>query len=125
MSAELLFATAAPCSDCGRPAEPDRGCPWCAGRTVAEAKKTATRAAKIDAEWQHRAVEFRRGLGLGATFTADDLVEAVGLPIGSGNQVGALMHTWATRGWIVAAGFTVSARKSNHGRVLRQWQVVV
>lgn len=122
---DALFTFEAPCGDCGRPQRPGLACAWCAGRNHREAKKAGTRAAKLDPEWQQRAVEYRRGLGIGATFTADDLIEAIGLPTGSSNQVGAIVHTWATRGFIEAAGFTQSTRKSNHGRWVRQWQVAV
>ena len=55
-------------------------------------------------------------------FTADDLVDAIGLPVGSSNQVGAFFH-WLSKACIITFhGYTTSKRKSNHGRLIREWE---
>ena len=121
MSADALFALDLNCTNCGRHMA-DNVCPWCIAK---EPKAAGMKAANVDPEWQHRAIEYRRNLGLGAIFTADDLIDAVGLPTGSSNQIGAVLNGWAKRGWIVPADYTTSTRKSNHGRVLRSWRVAI
>ncbi len=59
----------------------------------------------------------------GVTFTADDLVAAVGMPPGdSHNAVGAVFHAAAGEGWIVDAGTTRSRRPDAHGRKVTRWR---
>lgn len=119
----LFGTTLSDCHDCGRPLR-NSVCGWCSTRSGYEAKAAATAAVVKDAEWHQRANQYRRDLGPGLTFTADDLRACVGLPSGSTNQVGALMHSWASKGLIKAAGFTTSTVKGNHGRILREWEIL-
>lgn len=119
----LFDVTLSDCHTCGRPLR-NSVCTWCAANTGYEAKALATAAVVKDAEWHQRANEYRRDLGPGLTFTADDLRDVVGLPQGSSNQIGALVHSWASKGLIKASGFTTSNVKGNHGRILREWEVV-
>ena len=103
----------------------------CAGKTCTvceitrngiEAKEVGTAKVVRDPRWWHEANEFINTLAPGARFTADDLVELIGLPDGSPNQVGACVRTWAAQDRILANGYEVSRRKSNHGRVVRLWR---
>jgi hypothetical protein len=119
-----LFATTLDdCSTCGRPIR-NGICSWCAAGDGYGAKAAATAAVVKDAEWHQRANDYRRNLGPGQTITADDLRMHVGLPCGSTNQIGALMHSWASKGLIRASGFTTSSVKGNHGRILREWEIL-
>jgi hypothetical protein len=119
----LFDNTDADCSTCGRPLR-NSVCVWCAHVGGYAAKAAATAAVVKDDEWHNRANEYRRGLAPGQPFTADDLRNQVGLPVGSSNQIGALVHSWASKGLIRASGFTTSTIKGNHGRILREWETV-
>ena len=124
MQDDTLFDTTySDCSSCGRPLR-NSVCVWCANRGGYAAKAAAAAAVVKDEEWHQRANEYRRGLNPGQPFTADDLRANVGLPVGSSNQIGALMHSWASKGLIRASGFTTSTIKGNHGRILREWETV-
>lgn len=124
MQDDTLFATTlADCHDCGRPLR-NSVCSWCASRSGYGARAAATAAVVKDAEWHQRANDYRRNLGPGHSITADDLRLHVGLPCGSTNQIGALMHSWASKNLIRASGFTTSSVKGNHGRILREWEIL-
>ena len=99
-------------------------CRYCGGRTGIEAKKAAVKAVRdaTDEEWDDRAQQWIIELGRGRMFTADDLVDAIGLPVGSSNQVGAFFHWLSKAGIITFHGYTTSKRKSNHGRLIREWE---
>ena len=63
----------------------------------------------------------------GLEISADDLIQAVGLPSGEtvtncNNAVGALFHKWAKCGFIVESGRVRSNRASNCGREIRVWK---
>lgn len=80
-------------------------------------------------DWPQRAEAYLEQLGPGSTFTADDLVEALGLPTGedgtpNNNGVGATLSALAKRRLIRRVGYTNSRRVSNHSRVLRLWAVL-
>lgn len=123
---DALFALPVACSSCGRP-ETHSGCAWCATRTGPAAQAAAVTAIRRDPEWQARADDWLRSLRdfgpTGWLVTADHLVDAVGLPDGSPNQVGAIFQRWARKGWVKAAGHAQATRKVSHGRWLRSWAV--
>lgn len=93
-------------------------------RTGEQAKDKGTKAVSKDPAWWHEAAQWLNTQPLGITFTADDLTNAIGLPHGTGNQVGACIRSWAAADRITPAGYETAARKSSHGRVLRVWQVI-
>lgn len=98
-------------------------CQVCAlTRDGKEAKTRGTTRTTKDARWWVEAGRFLKALAPGALFTADDLVQLIGLPDGSPNQVGACVRAWAAGDHIKAHGFEESTRKSNHGRVVRVWR---
>ena len=104
---------------------PGPWCRYCEMRPGPEAKKAALKAvrdARTDEEWDRRAQQWVIDLGRGQMFTADDLVEAIGLPVGSSNQVGAFFNYLAKHWMIRLNGYTTSKRKSNHGRLIREWE---
>lgn len=130
MTAELaLFEVFDNCMGCGRTLA-GSACPWCAGRASgAEASQVALAAANRsrDLEWAERADLWLRTLAgweIVQPITADDLIEAVGLPAGSENQIGARFQAWRKAGYIRQAGVETSKRPSNHGRLLRAWEVI-
>jgi len=79
--------------------------------------------AEIDKNWRIQATIFRKSLAIGGLFTADLLIEAIGLPDGHPNQIGALFRSWASMGVITSMGnYVVSTRESNNGRSIRMWK---
>lgn len=95
-------------------------CEWLDGKA---AKAKAVKATKLDPRWAHEAVEWRRSLDPHEIFTADDLVDAIGLPDGHPNQIGALFRQWSEANVIKAVGYKASKRASNHARPIQVWQV--
>jgi hypothetical protein len=79
--------------------------------------------AEIDKNWRIQATIFRKSLAIGGLFTADLLIEAIGLPDGHPNQIGALFRSWASMGVITSMGnYVLSTRQSNNGRSIRMWK---
>lgn len=93
-------------------------------RTSGEAKAAGTKKVNRDDGWWAEAHAWLELQPLGLTFTADDLVDAIGLPHGSTNQVGAIIRAWAVQDQINPVGYAEARRQSSHGRVLRIWQVI-
>lgn len=92
-------------------------------RTSSAAKDLGTSRPKRDHAWWTEAARWLDRQPIGLEFTADDLVESVGLPHGSPNQVGAIVRTWAVSDLIAPVGYTEAKRHTSHGRVLRIWRV--
>ena len=58
----------------------------------------------------------------GARFTSEDITLNIGMPPGSPNAVGALMHSAAARGLCVKTGDTTRARRRKcHAALLLIW----
>lgn len=96
-------------------------CEWLDGKA---AKVKGTRAAKLDPRWSREAVEWRRGMIDGDLFTADDLIDAIGLPDGHPNQIGALFRQWHQARQIAPTDrHYTSQRASNHARRQIVWEV--
>ncbi|MEN6426061.1 MAG: hypothetical protein ABFE13_11900 [Phycisphaerales bacterium] len=80
--------------------------------------------------WTERATERIITAVPGMTFTADDVVEVVGLPTDAdlsarcNNALGGLFMSLARQGVIRPVGYAKSARVSSRGRVVRVWQRV-
>lgn len=113
MTAETLFD---PPHTCRGP-----WCRYCETRGGVEAASAAIDATVKDAEWVNRANDWLNRLPSMAIITADELTRDIGLPAGTGNQVGAIFRKWHTAKIIRPVGFTTSGRASNHGRILREW----
>jgi hypothetical protein len=99
------------------------GCVFCATRTGQGAKLAGTEAVNRDHAWRDEAERWLRLQVPGDVFTADDLVGCIGKPVGSGNQIGALLRGWATAGRIHMTGVANAGRAQSHGRLIRVWQV--
>ena len=97
-------------------------CRYCETRGGVEAASAAIASTNTDPEWTMRAVDWLNKIGPYAIITADELTRDIGLPVGTGNQVGAIFRKWHTAKIIRPIGFTTSGRASNHGRVLREWK---
>lgn len=120
---DALFDVDPSCSDCGRDLVLGL-CAWCAAKPTGQTGIDAAHHAR-DLEWAHRANKWLDNCtDHGTVITADDLIAAVGLPTGSENQIGARFQAWRKAGFIRQAGVTTSTRRSNHGRLLRAWEVI-
>jgi hypothetical protein len=101
------------------------GCVFCATRDGAAARDAGVKAtARRDLEWWTRAEAWLDSHYVGERITADDLVDAIGLPDGSPNAVGAFLRTQSVLGALESDGFTTATRPSSHSRTLRVWRVI-
>jgi len=79
-------------------------------------------------EWNERATAVILALAeTGQPFTADHVIERVGLPtryqgMNANNAVGAAISAASRRKQIISIGFTTANRASSHNRVLRIWR---
>lgn len=79
-------------------------------------------------EWAERAkTTIQQLASTGENFTADDIIQRVGLPtrylgMNANNAVGAAVSASARRKEIKRVGFTTANRASSHGRVLSIWR---
>lgn len=88
-----------------------------AGRVASELAHMAA-----DPEWAEKAWAWIvRKAEAGEMFTADNLVEAVGMPDAHRNAVGGLIRRASTSKLIQSVGTTQSTRKETHGRLVRVW----
>lgn len=77
-------------------------------------------------DWSALADEWFNSLPLGADFTSEDLVQAVGLPataeypLNRNNAVGAKMRSWAGRSEEV--GYRKTVRITSHSRRIVLWR---
>jgi len=98
------------------------GCHFCEWLSGQQARDRAVTVIRMDPAWLEAATVWRRD-HIGADITADDLVEAVGLPEGSPNQIGALFRKWAQMGLCRVVDYKKSQRNSNHARRILVWEV--
>lgn len=101
------------------------GCVFCATRTGIGAKLAAIKAVTRDPAWWAEADRWLELQPIGDQFTADDLIACIGKPMGSANQIGARLRSWASAGAIVRTGYTEATRKESHGRAVAVWAVVL
>lgn len=101
---------------CGGPA-----CRYCEMRDAPAAKAAALAGVVRDMRWWKAADDWLDARPSNVAFTADDLLDDIGLPDGSSNQVGARLRAWKASDEIYATEYVASRRPSNHGRVLMRW----
>ena len=94
-------------------------CEWLDGHA---AKTKAVKAVNFDIRWLQEATEWRWTMR-GHEITADTLIDAIGLPDGHPNQIGALFSKWAQAGFIRLVKGRASHRNSNHARQIKVWEV--
>lgn len=90
------------------------------GRDLADEGGFRAYLAQAVDDWRPKAqAVLDRLAASGATFTADDVTEEVGVPR-QPNAVGGLFR--ANRGALEAVGYTQAGRTQSHARVLRVWR---
>jgi hypothetical protein len=119
----LFDVTPSDCWQCGRPLR-NSACGWCAqnpaGTTLVRTIESTTK----DHEWIERATQWRRSLTLHSRVTADDLIAAIGLPMGSPNQIGSLFHTWHKKRYLRFIRTVKAQRKSRNAGSHKEWEVL-
>lgn len=104
------------------PTQPTQG--LAQGRALRDAGAAvvgSTAPGHLVTSWRNRAeASLARAIASGETFSADDLVEEVGLPPRP-NMLGALFLHAAKADRINAVGFAPSTRPAARGRVQRTW----
>ncbi len=78
-------------------------------------------AAGATPDWQFAAREWIDGQPMGATFTADDLCDAIGVPASQG-AVGAAFVAASKRGTIGALNYVKSDRAGRHKSRIMKWR---
>ena len=108
---------------CNHGAEAPRYCALCRRAGVEGKQRGTDQAAKGQPDYHERAVaQIRTFARSGEPFTADDLIEAIGLPEGSGKVIGAAFLSVSRTGLIWRCGERPSARPSSHRRMLPVWR---
>lgn len=83
------------------------------------------KAAVAASPWHNAALHYIASLSRGARLTADNLIEALGLPNASAtnrnNSVGAVFSAAAKSGLIQRDGWRNSTRPESHARVIAVW----
>lgn len=97
-------------------------CRYCATRDGTAAATAGIRAVKRDQEWWYRADEWLVDHPRAFHFTADDLVDAIGKPVGPANQIGARFRAWSAARLVAKAGYSTAKRRSSHGRAVVVWE---
>lgn len=95
---------------------------------IEEKKSNGQRKAlsAADLQWRENAeTALAKLIDSGRTFTADDLIDLVGLAnegVNRNNIIGALFTSYRKTGMIRSTGnYRPSMRISNHGRILAEW----
>ena len=87
-----------------------------------------SRAANAATEWSIQAQDWIWDRPRGTRFTADDLINAIGLPNpsepNSNNAVGAALSAARKGDLITPNGYTPSTRAASHARIIRVWERV-
>ena len=98
-------------------------CAFCR-RAAQEAKDEGIATAiQADEDWYGQAISCIRAMArTGAPFTAEDIVDQIGAPTGSGKVIGAAMNAVAKSGMIWRCGEKPATRKTSHRRMLAIWR---
>ena len=108
---------------CGHGAEAPRYCALCRRDGEARKQQGTSRAAQAQSDYHELAcAQIRTFARTGEPFTADDLVEVIGLPEGSGNVIGAAFLSVSRTGLIWKVGQRPSNRPSSHRHMLQVWR---
>jgi hypothetical protein len=95
------------------------------GRVLADAGMAVAENA-LDSRWRVAAqLEISRLAASGMPFSADDLRDRVGDPIGSPSGIGSLFRAASKAKEIVPCGWVESRRPAAHSRPLRLWRGVL
>ena len=108
---------------CEHGAESVKYCALCRVAGVQAKDQGITLAQDAQPNWHREGVQCIKALArTGKPFTAEDVVEQIGAPTGSGKVIGAAFNTVAKSGMIWRCGERPANRKTSHRRMLAVWR---
>ncbi len=108
---------------CEHGADAPKYCAICRHQAVMGKGEGITLAKDSQLNWHNEAVICIRQMArTGKPFTAEDVVNEIGAPTGSGKVIGAAFNTVARSGMIWRCGERPADRKSSHRRMLAVWR---
>jgi hypothetical protein len=108
---------------CEHGADAPKYCAICRHQAVMGKAEGITLAKDSQLNWHNEAVICIRQMArTGKPFTAEDVVNEIGAPTGSGKVIGAAFNTVARSGMIWRCGERPADRKSSHRRMLAVWR---
>ena len=108
---------------CEHGADAPKYCAICRHQGVTGKAEGITLAKDSQLNWHNEAVIcIRQFARTGKPFTAEDVVNEIGAPNGSGKVIGAAFNTVARSGMIWRCGERPADRKSSHRRMLAVWR---
>jgi hypothetical protein len=108
---------------CEHGADSPKYCAICRHQGIMGKAEGITIAKESQLNWHDEAVICIRQMArTGKPFTAEDVVNEIGAPGGSGKVIGAAFNTVARSGMIWRCGERPADRKSSHRRMLAVWR---
>jgi len=108
---------------CEHGATAPKYCAICRHQGIMGKSEGITLAKDSQLNWHNEAVICIRQMArTGKPFTAEDVVNEIGAPGGSGKVIGAAFNTVARSGMIWRCGERPADRKSSHRRMLAVWR---
>jgi hypothetical protein len=108
---------------CEHGADAPKFCAICRHQGIMGKAEGITIAKESQLNWHDEAVICIRQMArTGKPFTAEDVVNEIGAPGGSGKVIGAAFNTVARSGMIWRCGERPADRKSSHRRMLAVWR---
>ncbi len=108
---------------CEHGADAPKFCAICRHQGIMGKDEGITLAKDSQLNWHNEAVICIRQMArTGKPFTAEDVVNEIGAPGGSGKVIGAAFNTVARSGMIWRCGERPADRKSSHRRMLAVWR---
>jgi hypothetical protein len=108
---------------CEHGADAPKFCAICRHQGIISKAEGITIAKESQLNWHDEAVICIRQMArTGKPFTAEDVVNEIGAPGGSGKVIGAAFNTVARSGMIWRCGERPADRKSSHRRMLAVWR---
>ena len=108
---------------CEHGADAPKYCAICRHQGIMGKAEGITIAKESQLNWHNEAVICIRQMArTGKPFTAEDVVNEIGAPGGSGKVIGAAFNTVARSGMIWRCGERPADRKTSHRRMLAVWR---
>ena len=108
---------------CEHGADAPKFCAICRHHGIMGKDEGITIARESQLNWHNEAVICIRQMArTGRPFTAEDVVNEIGAPTGSGKVIGAAFNKVARSGMIWRCGERPADRKSSHRRMLAVWR---
>ena len=108
---------------CEHGADAPKFCAICRHQGIMGKDEGITIARESQLNWHNEAlICIRQMARTGKPFTAEDVVNEIGAPGGSGKVIGAAFNTVARSGMIWRCGERPADRKSSHRRMLAVWR---